>query len=909
MVDRNNRQFSFLIELFEMDRFEGVPVIYSNIMRIILTHEVADFDAIASLLGAYFLDPSSFPVLPRKINRNVRGFLTLYGAELPFVELRDLPSEPIEQITLVDTQAMTSVKGITSQTKVRVIDHHPLREDISTDWNVTLSATGANTTLLIELIRGREINLTPIQATLLLLGIYEDTGALTYTRTTPRDLQAAAFLLERGASLAVLANYLYHPLSDDQMKIFNQLQSNYRTVDVHGHRVVIAKAEIGNLEEELSTIAHKLRDVLEPDALFVLVQTKSGIQLIARSTNDDIDVSKVAQKFGGGGHERAAACLVKDTSIASLENELINTLMKIVTPAIVVAQILSRDPQLIPPDMGVNEIAMLMQKYGHEGYPVVEGGKVIGLVTRRAVDRAIAHKLNLNARQIMEAGQVMVSPEDSLETVQMLMTTTGWGQIPVVDHTGNIIGIVTRTDVIKTLPIGNRHPSKINLASRLEKILPKAQVILIKLVSQIALENRLALFIVGGFVRDLLLEKPSMDFDLVVEGDAISLAKALRSKFGGRVIKHDRFRTAKWFIDKHNPKLIQQLQRFIEGESTAILFDEIPATLDFVTARTEFYTHPTALPTVEPSSIKLDLHRRDFTINTLAIRLDGIHYGELHDYWGGLSDLRRGVIRVLHSLSFVDDPTRILRAVRFEQRFHFRIEERTLQLIFEARSLLPRVSGDRIRHELDLIFVEENVIAMLDRLQEMEVFQYIHPDLKWDHWLKQRSRQIWDLSPQELGIELKVADSDVRRELFYLFLLCRLNQNSLQKIGERLKLPSSLQKKVREASRLWRLRDQIIRMNILDVLDALDGIDPCVAYALAVMDEDNRFVEKIRFYFTKWMKTKCYTDGTLLKLKGLSPGPIYRQILNELKLAWIEGRVKSQEEEFELLNRRIRELV
>jgi len=879
-------------------------------MRIILTHEVADFDAIASLLGAYFLDPNSIPVLPRKINRNVRGFLTLYGAELPFVELRDLPLEAIETITLVDTQTMTTLKGVTSQTKVRVIDHHPLREDIPTDWNITLSATGANTTLIIELIRGQEITFTPVQATLLLLGIYEDTGALTYTRTTPRDLQAAAFLLEQGASLSVLANFLFHPLSDDQMKIFHQLQSNYQTVNIHGHRIVLAKAEIGNLEAELSSIAHKLRDVLEPDALFVLVQTKSGIQMIARSTNDDIDVAKVAQKFGGGGHERAAAGLVRDRSMAALETELVEYLKEIVTPAIVVAQILSRDPQLVPPEMGVHEIASLMQKYGHEGYPVVENGQVIGLVTRRAVDRAIAHKLNLTARQIMEAGQVTVSPHESLETVQALMTVSGWGQIPVVSNDGKIIGIVTRTDVIKALPVGGRLPSRVNLANRLEKILPPAQVILIKLVSQIALENRLALYIVGGFVRDLLLEKPSMDFDLVVEGDAIALAKALRSRFGGRVTKHDRFRTAKWFIDKNHPRLIKEYQEFFEGGEATLLLEELPATLDFVTARTEFYTHPTALPMVEPSSIKLDLHRRDFTINTLAIRLDGTHYGELHDYWGGLSDLRRGLIRVLHSLSFVDDPTRILRAIRFEQRFHFRIEERTLQLIIDARNLLSRVSGDRIRHELDLIFVEERVLAMLDRLQELGIFEYIHPELCWDEWIRERSRRLWLIDPLEFGIDLEPVDAVARRDLFYLFLLCRLDENSLHTILERLKLPSSLRKKVRDANRLWAIKDQFSQMDQLTAVAQFDGVDPTVAYGLGLMeDEDSKMVPLIKFYFTKWIKTKCYTDGRLLKQMGISPGPLYRQILNELKLAWIEGRIKSEQEEMELLSEMIKSVV
>ncbi|GAB4469226.1 MAG: CBS domain-containing protein [Anaerolineales bacterium] len=882
-------------------------MIYSNIMRIILTHEVADFDAIASLLGAYYLDTNSIPVLPRKINRNVRGFLTLYGAELPFVELRDLPSEPIESITLVDTQTLASIKGVTAETKVRVIDHHPLREDVPAEWNITLSATGANTTLLIESMRGREIILTPIHATLLLLGIYEDTGALTYTRTTPRDLQAAAYLLEQGASLAVLANYLYHPLSDEQMKIFYQLQSNYRTIDIHGHRVVIAKADIGALEEELSTIAHKLRDVLEPDALFVLVQTKGGIQIIARSTSDDIDVSKVAQKFGGGGHERAAASLVKDLSMNTLEKELIDYLSVIVNPAIIVAQIMSRDPQLVPPDMGVNEISKLMQKYGHEGYPVVENGQVIGLVTRRAVDRAIAHKLNLTARQLMEAGQVTVKPEDSLEAVQLLMTTSGWGQIPVVEGSGKIVGIVTRTDVIKTLPIGSRTSVRVNLAGRLEKILPKAQVILLKLVSQIALENHLALYIVGGFVRDLLLEKPSIDFDLVVEGDAIALAKALRSRFGGRVTKHDRFRTAKWFIDRNNRKLIQ-LYKSHTGEQAEFLISEIPPTLDFVTARTEFYTHPTALPTVEPSSIKLDLHRRDFTINTLAIRLDGVHYGELHDYWGGLTDLRRGVVRVLHSLSFVDDPTRILRAVRFEQRFQFHIEERTLQLVYEARNLLSRVSGDRIRHELDLIFIEERVIAMLDRLQELDILQHIHPRLIWDAWIRQCTQRIWSFNGTEIGLEIEPGEAALRKELFYILLLIRLSSEDIQAIVERLKLSSSLRKKVHEAHRIWTMVDRLSRMERIDVIAQIDGIDPGVAYALAIVDGEEKIRPQLEFYFKKWVKTKCYTDGQLLKQMGLPPGPLYRKILNELKLAWVEGRIRNQQDEFELLKEKIAEL-
>ena len=183
--------------------------------------------------------------------------------------------------------------------------------------------------------------------------------------------------------------------------------------------------------------------------------------------------------------------------------------------------------------------------------------------------------------------------------------------------------------------------------------MPKARLALLKLTAEIAYEQKAALYIVGGFVRDLILERPSQDFDLVVEGDAIALARQLQERYGGRLTTHARFGTAKWMIANIRPELARMLN---QPENAS----DLPEFLDLISARTEFYTHPTALPTVERGSIKLDLHRRDFTINTLALRLDGSHYGELHDYWGGLNDLREGLVRVLHSLSFVDDPTRML---------------------------------------------------------------------------------------------------------------------------------------------------------------------------------------------------------------------------------------------------------
>ena len=177
-------------------------------MHLILTHEQADFDALGAMLGAHLMQERGLPVLPRRINRNVKAFLTLYGAELPFVEVTDLPVEPIETITLVDTQSLVTLRGMNQNTIVHVVDHHALRPEIDDQWNVTLDQTGACTTLFIEGLREQNDVLNPVHATLLLLGIYEDTGSLTFASTTARDARAVSYLLEQGASLQVASRYL-----------------------------------------------------------------------------------------------------------------------------------------------------------------------------------------------------------------------------------------------------------------------------------------------------------------------------------------------------------------------------------------------------------------------------------------------------------------------------------------------------------------------------------------------------------------------------------------------------------------------------------------------------------------------------------------------------------------------------
>lgn len=876
-------------------------------MDVALTHEQADFDALASLLCVQILDEKIIPVLPNRLNRNVREFLNLYGSDFPFIEARDLTSGSITVVTLVDTQSLVTLRGIHTRTKVSVIDHHDPREEMPKDWECRFEKVGATTTILVDMMREHNHPLSMIQATLLLLGIYEDTGSLTYASTTVRDVKAAAWLLEKGASLRIAADYLNPSLSEGQRKLADRLLVNANSLIVNGKSIMISSAMAQDLNEEISSIAHKLRDLLDPDALFLLVRTSEGIRLVARSTSDHVNVARIAHHFGGGGHERASAALIQVSStddiearMVELKEQLIEELRKTIKPPLTVGKIMSRRPHLISPSTTVDEAARLMQRYGYEGYPVVENEKIVGLLTRRAVDRAISHKLHLNARSLMEAGEFTVKSTDTIDQLHQLMAATGWGQIPVVDdESGKIVGIVTRTDLLKTLPGYNEAISgQKNYALMVEKALPSSRLGLLKMIAGFSGEKHQAIYIVGGFVRDLILERPSIDFDIVVEGDAIEFSHALSDKFGGRVVSHRRFGTAKWQIEPIWSSLFAQL-----GISKDARFD-LPDSLDFISARTEFYDHPSALPTVERSSIKLDLHRRDFTINTLALRLDGTHYGELYDYWGGLVDIEKKQMRVLHSLSFVDDPTRLLRAVRFEQRFHFQIEKRTLQLLNEARELLRQLSGERIRHEFDLIFNEADPIAILRRLEELSLFSYIHPKLYWDQKLEEPLSFAlnypdfpeWDLPPT-------IGNISTRFILAYLVWLIPQPVSAALEICSRMRVSNQVIEALGKISEVFQKPELLVLLPPSRFTLEMDKIPLFGIFALYCLNTENELGYKIKEYAILWRKIVPHIDGNSLLQMGVPPGPRYSEILASLRQAMLDGEIKSQSEELTYLQK------
>jgi tRNA nucleotidyltransferase (CCA-adding enzyme) len=861
-------------------------------MKIILTHEQADFDALASLLGAYLLDETALPVLPRRMNRNVRAYVTLYGAELPFVDPRDLPNQPIDSICLVDTQTMATVRGVGVDTRVHIVDHHPVRTELHPDWTITSEDVGATTTIFVEDLQKQNGGLSMIQATTMLLGIYEDTGSLTYTRTTARDLHAASYLLEQEANLRIATDFLNHPLSVEQQKLYDTLRGQIESYLIQGHTVVIACGNAHGLDEELSTVAHKLRDLLDPDALFMLITTRSGVQMIGRSTSDHIDVAEITARFGGGGHSRAAASLIKGRELDEVHEELIALLPEFIRPAITVSEIMSHNPQVLSPSTHAQDASDRMQRYGYEGYPVVQDGRVVGLLTRRAVDRALAHKLNLTAASLMNIGEVVIHPDDSIDQLQHLMTDTGWGQIPVVNEgNGEIIGIVTRTDLLKILTSESNQRGRPNYAEKLESAMPKVRLELLKAVAAVAFELKVAFYIVGGFVRDLILDRPSQDFDLVVEGDAIALARRLQERYGGRLTTHARFGTGKWLITD----IRSELARILNQPARA---GDLPEFLDLISSRTEFYTHPTALPTVERGSIKLDLHRRDFTINTLALRLDGSHYGELHDYWSGLNDLREGLVRVLHTLSFVDDPTRMLRAVRFEQRFNFHIEKRTQELLFEALPLLGQISGDRIRHELDHILDEEHRGRMLERMSELGLLSEIHPALIWDDEGRENLLNLNDLGNKLLdGMNLDLKRGSNERRLAYTLWFIHLPVEKIQAILRRLRFPTTQSKVILSASHLWKDLPWLANARLSQIANRLEDVPTLAIYATYLATRDVHVSTNLQAYYLRKKSIAPSVTGNDLKNRGLPPGPEYKRILGTIQDGWLDGKIENVDQE------------
>ena len=420
------------------------------------------------------------------------------------------------------------------------------------------------------------------------------------------------------------------------------------------------------------------------------------------------------------------------------------------------------------------------------------------------------------------------------------------------------------------------HDLKLELEN--SHILTSRQLTLLRDIASLSASLQMPAYLVGGFVRDYFLEKRVNDLDVVIEGDAIQFGKALVKKFGGKLTPHTKFQTAIWDIPTT-----------FNVELPALSLPKV-STLDLITARSETYSRPGALPAVTPSTIDDDLRRRDFTINAMAVRLDGDHFGELLDPFNGQSDLEQRIIRVLHPLSFVDDPTRVFRAVRYEQRYSFILHPSSLILVnSESLAVLQTLSGERIRHELDLIFEEDNSHQMIVRLGELDVFKWIHPEL---HAFNGDYSDFLDM---DASLDIPAS----RTTMGYMLWLMDLSEAAVLSIAQRLGFTSDLTHAVWAASQLKKSLPFLVNSKPSDWAFALEKLPLLSIYAVYLVCGENALLD----YLSLWRHVKAHTTGDDLKVRGLAPGPRYGEILMKLRAAWLDGEVKNKKEEEELLNR------
>ena len=466
-----------------------------------------------------------------------------------------------------------------------------------------------------------------------------------------------------------------------------------------------------------------------------------------------------------------------------------------------------------------------------------------------------------------------------------------------------VLGIFSRTDLLRaahqdqvdqrksgTSPSGIpsfRSAQWRNLKGLMSDRLPESIQRLLKNAGRVADEAGVSVYVVGGFVRDLWLGNPNLDVDIVVEGDGIRFAKKLAQELHAQLKVHERFGTA---------SLTLPPQSDLPREMT----------LDIATARTEYYEYPTALPTVERSSIKKDLYRRDFTINALALRLNK-HPGELLDYFGGQRDLKNKVIRVLHSLSFVEDPTRVFRAIRFEQRFGFTISKETHNFIRNAveMDLFHRVSGHRLGDELIHLLSESQPEKGFRRLQECKLLPFIHSALQWNTKIDGVFQSIKEiLSWHKLAFPQETCQSWL---LFAMAFFEPLGQKETVKVWTRLGFP---ERQIRLVGEFFKEQPQLRRSLLRKHASRADThallnpwpLEP-VLYLMAkaqLQESKNLVLERVREFLTELRQIQLSITGNDLHTLGLRKGPAYRRILDQLLKARINGKVLSKAEELNL---------
>jgi len=877
-------------------------------MEIITTHINADFDCLGSMIAAKKLYPQAELVFSGSQERSLREFfLKSSSYAYGFKRVKDIDFAAVTRLILVDVSQSHRIGPFARLTRnpeieLHIYDHHPSAASDLHGSVQHIEPVGATVTLLCELLDEKGLHPTPDEATMMMLGLYEDTGSLQFNSTTVKDYHAAAYLLEHGASLNVVADFLTQELTAEQVALLHQLLENFKTVLINGVEIGLAHASTDQFVGDLAVLAHKLKDMENLDVLIVMARMNDRIFMVGRSRIPEVHVGEVLEEFNGGGHAFAASATLRDLTLVQLLDKLPDVLSRHVNPRIEARQLMSVPVRSVRTSFSLDRVREEMTRYHINSMPVLDGSAVAGVITRQIVDRAIHHDLGTQPVVDFMIKEIsVIGPEASAQQLQELLVEQQQRIVPVVEN-GVLVGALTRTDLLRHLislgvargfrtrsdmPDEGLWLKKKRMAKYMEERLPDRVRELFRNFSEVAGVSKVRVFVVGGFVRDLLLRQSNLDIDIVVEGDGIAFAREFAQHHLCRVRAHKKFGTA------------------------VVIFPD-GFKVDFASARTEFYQQPAALPTVEKASVKMDLFRRDFTINTLAIALNKDQYGELVDFFGGQRDLKDKAIRVLHNLSFVEDPTRVYRAVRFEQRLGFHIGRPTKHLLHNAVRLgfVEKVGGYRLFHELELILREPTPWPAIQRLGEFNLLQFIHPSIELDRELEELFHEAAKaISWHEL---LFTREQSEGWKVYLQCLVSQLDEAALEHLCQRLSVPQEVREMLcEERNRVQAAFIFLLRQSRRDAT-----IQPSELYArlhplsietvlfLVARCPDETMRKWISQYVTRYQYVAVALNGTDLQNLGIPPGPNYKEIFLTLLHAKLDGRITTRDDELALVKKR-----
>ncbi len=869
-------------------------------LTIITTHINADFDAMASMLAAQKLYPEALAVFPGSQEKNLRNFFIDSMVYLfNMADIGDIDFDRVRRLVLVDTRQPSRIGRFTElvgrpEVEVHVYDHHPLMEnDVRGDVE-HCRLTGATVTILSEILRKKGIELSSDEATIMCLGIYEDTGSFTFSSTTEEDFLAAAFFLSCGANLNIVSDLISREINPQQVGLLNDLIQAAVRHNINGVEVVVTTVTTDAYVPDFAFLVHKLIKMENLDAIFTIAAMGNKVYVVARSRISEVDVGAILSSLGGGGHTFAASASLKGIPLPQVENRLLTILYEQVRSRRLAKDLMSAPAITIESAVSCRTANTILTRYNVNALVVIDRAdnaeRLRGFITRQIIEKALYHGLeHLPVKEYMHTEIAWVGPEADLGEIQEKIIDSKQRILPVVDN-DQVAGVITRTDLLNVLVRSRREsaekeggalqetarPRTRNVKKFLGERLSKRLLELLQSMGEIAQELGCNAYVVGGFVRDLFLYRSNEDVDVVVEGDGIAFARECAARFNARIHAHAKFGTA------------------------VIIFPD-GYKVDVASARMEYYRAPASLPEVEMSSIKLDLFRRDFTINTLAIQINPKQFGTLIDFFSALRDLKEKGIRVLHNLSFVEDPTRVFRAIRFEQRFGFTIGKLTSGLIENAirMDFFRRLSGRRVFTELRLILEEENPLGALRRMQDYGLLKVIHPGIELTEDRMESFYAVKKvLSWHDL---LFVDDSYMKWAVYFLALVRPCDRKTTEEICGRFELPPR--------HRGLFCKDRFAAEETLFDLERNAPADSSTLYRklapfrtelvlhMMASTRRERIARDISRFYTKLRHVRPAVTGRDLKEMGLAPGPIYREILDRILDEKLNGRLNTREEE------------